>query len=305
MCYRGELGKPICAFHATGRDEGWGRSLWSGQCLSFEWRSMEPNEDCRLRGQFFTFSFLTFQWFEFKIHRTAFISFYSSFVFNDFNSNFILPYKVKSSLLRRWNTNWFWYDGSDERLSSTYVESYFFQTHTKDNISRYATSSSFYLSAGYFSIFTSIYQHFGFINQLLVETFSRNFFFKFVMSFNVLWCWIYFNTCLNWVFCDVKEYYKIIKILMVKFNILMSFVWQIYMTFLNFRTCWNSWKVIKSIEIWALWRDYTDGFVLVLCGTIFRLFFIIENRFFLKKSSWGWKSSVVFWKCCSGPPLCL
>ena len=44
------------------------------------------------------------------------------------------------------------------------VESYFFQTHTKDNISRYATSSSFYLSAGYFSIFTSTYQYFGFIS---------------------------------------------------------------------------------------------------------------------------------------------
>ena len=103
------------------------------------------------------------------------------------------------------------------------------------------------------------------------------------MSFNVLWCCNYFNTCLIWVFCDVKEYYKIIKILAVKFNILMSFVWQIYMTFLSFRTCWNSWKVIKSIEIWALWRDHTDGFVLVLCGTIFRLCFIIENRFFFKK----------------------
>lgn len=103
------------------------------------------------------------------------------------------------------------------------------------------------------------------------------------------------NTCLIWVFCDVKEYYKIIKILVVKFNILMSFVWQIYMTFLNFRTCWNSWKVIISIEIWALWRDCTDG--LVLCYVeLFLDYFYNRKQIFFKKSSWGWKSSVVFWE---------
>lgn len=113
---------------------------------------------------------------------------------------------------------------------------------------------------------------FWFYQSIIGRNIFVQLFLKFVMSFNALWCCIYFNTCLIWVFCDVKEYYKIIKILVVKFNILMSFVWQIYMTFLNFRTCWNSWKVIKSIEIWALWRDCTDGFVLVLCGTIFRLF---------------------------------
>lgn len=184
-----------------------------------------------------------------------------------------------------------------------YVESYFFfQIHTKDNISRYTTSSSFYLSVGYFSIVTSIYQHFGFI---IGRNIFMQLFLKFVMSFLMHFLMlIYFNTCLIWVFCDVKEYYKIIKILVVKFNILMSFVWQIYMTFLNFRTCWNSWESDNIYRNMSSWRDCTDGFVLCYVE-LFLDYFYNRKQIFFKKSSWGWKSSVVFWKCCSGPPLCL
>lgn len=167
---RGELGKQLSPFGGTGPDKGPGRSLWSRQCLFFEWRPLEPSEEARLKGRFFDLLFSWLWWLKFQNHISCIhaLSFKLCLYFNCS----LRPHKVKFLFSWTWNTNQFWCVSSDEWYH-LHVSKVIFHTHTRDYVSRYTLLcfAFFPWVLGIFLYSCLVHQHFGFIDRLLVETF--------------------------------------------------------------------------------------------------------------------------------------